>query len=127
MPRFDISDRTIENVIGRLLRIGVLLATAVVFIGAVRYLWRNGDLAPDYAVFAGPLANSRSQPGIANTAFALRGSTIITLGLIILVATPVARVVFAVIGFAMERDRLYTVVSLVVLAILLFGLFGVTI
>jgi uncharacterized membrane protein len=125
MPRFDISDRTIENVMGRLLRIGVLLATAVVFIGAVRYLWRNGDLAPDYAVFAGPLADSRSQSGIS-PAFALRGSTIITLGLIILVATPVARVVFAVIGFAMERDRLYTVVSLVVLAILLFGLFGVT-
>ncbi len=124
MPRFDMSDRTLENVMGRLLRVGVLLATAVVLIGGMRYLWRNGDLAPDYGVFAGRLTDFRSQPGITNPILGLRGSTIIQLGLIILVATPVSRVIFAVVGFALERDRLYTVVSLVVLAILLFGLFG---
>ena len=50
------------------------------------------------------------------------GASIIALGLLLLIATPIARVVFAVIGFARERDALYTVVSLIVLAILAFSL-----
>jgi len=34
------------------------------------------------------------------------------------------RVVFAVVGFALERDKLYVVVSLTVLAVLMISLFG---
>jgi len=45
-------------------------------------------------------------------------AALIQLGVLLLVATPVARVVFAVVGFALERDRLYVVVSVAVLAIL---------
>ena len=46
----------------------------------------------------------------------------IQLGLLLLIATPVARVAMAVIGFHLERDRLYEVVSLIVLAVLAFSL-----
>jgi uncharacterized membrane protein len=42
--------------------------------------------------------------------------------LLILIATPIARVIFAVIGFARERDMLYTIISLIVLAVLAFSL-----
>ena len=45
----------------------------------------------------------------------------IQLGILLLVATPICRVIFAVIGFLLERDRLYVVVSLTVLAVLLAG------
>jgi uncharacterized membrane protein len=44
------------------------------------------------------------------------------LGVLLLIATPIARVVFAVVSFAMERDWLYVAISAVVLAILAFGL-----
>ena len=38
------------------------------------------------------------------------------LGLLVLIATPVARVGMCIVGFLFERDRLYTVVSTIVLA-----------
>jgi uncharacterized membrane protein len=50
-------------------------------------------------------------------------ATIIQLGILLLIATPVARVAFALVAFAIERDRLYVAVSLIVLAVLLFSFF----
>jgi uncharacterized membrane protein len=44
--------------------------------------------------------------------------------LLLLIATPVARVMFAVVGFAMERDPLYVLLTLIVLAVLLYSLLG---
>jgi uncharacterized membrane protein len=125
MPAINVSDKAIENVIARLLRFGVLLATTIVILGGIRYLWRNGDLAPDYAAFAGSPSEFRGFSGIMELVLSLRGRAIIQLGLLVLIVTPIARVVFALIGFALEKDRLYTAVSLVVLIILLFGLFGI--
>ena len=52
------------------------------------------------------------------------GQAIIQFGLLLLIATPVARVAFAAIGFAMERDYLYVVITLIVLVVLLYSLFG---
>lgn len=45
-------------------------------------------------------------------------------GLLALVATPVVRVMASVVGFALEHDRLYAGITIVVLAILLVSLFG---
>jgi uncharacterized membrane protein len=50
-------------------------------------------------------------------------ATIIQLGVLLLIATPVARVGFALVAFAIERDKLYIAVSLTVLAVLLFSFF----
>jgi Protein of unknown function (DUF1634) len=41
---------------------------------------------------------------------------------LLLLATPVARVVFSIAAFALERDRMYVGITLVVLAILAYGL-----
>jgi uncharacterized membrane protein len=43
-------------------------------------------------------------------------------GLFILIGTPVARVIFALVGFALERDRIYVAITVVVLAILLYSI-----
>jgi len=45
-------------------------------------------------------------------------------GLLVLIATPVVRVMASVVGFVLERDRLYAAITIVVLAILLVSLFG---
>ena len=66
----------------------------------------------------------RTFAGILADIGQFRGRGIIQLGLLLLIATPVARVVFAIIGFALEKDRLYVVVAALVLGILLFSLFG---
>jgi uncharacterized membrane protein len=47
---------------------------------------------------------------------------IIQLGILLLIATPIARVAFALLAFAIERDRLYICISLTVLAVLAWGM-----
>ena len=47
---------------------------------------------------------------------------LIQFGLLLLIAVPVARVAFSVVAFALQRDRTYVVVTLIVLAVLLYGL-----
>jgi uncharacterized membrane protein len=53
-----------------------------------------------------------------------RGRSLIQLGLLLLIATPIARVVFSIVGFAIERDRMYVAFTLIVLAVLLYSLLG---
>jgi len=115
-------DRRIETIIGNLLRTGVLLAAFVVSAGGFFYLLHHHADPVSYKTFV-PGANSVSTlPGIVHSALHFESVGWIQFGLLLLIATPVARVCFAVIGFALERDRLYTVISLIVLAILVASL-----
>ena len=57
-----------------------------------------------------------------NNAFSGNSNGIIQLGLLLLIATPVARVVFSAFAFAIQQDKLYVFVTLAVLAVLAFGL-----
>jgi uncharacterized membrane protein len=121
-PRWD--DRRVEFAISRLLRTGVLIAAAVAVAGGAIYLVRHGQQPFDYRLFRGEPSDLRSPLGILADALAGRGRGLIQLGLLLLIATPVARVVFSVFAFAMQRDRLYVAVTLLVLAVLLFSLAG---
>jgi uncharacterized membrane protein len=118
------SDQRIEAIIGDLLRAGVVFSGAIVVIGGMVYLIHQGNTAPHYGVFHGEPSDLRSVRGIVRDALAGQGRGIIQLGLLFLIATPVARVVFSIFAFAVQRDRLYVVVTLTVLAILMFSLTG---
>jgi uncharacterized membrane protein len=52
----------------------------------------------------------------------LQGDGVIQFGLLVLIATPIVRVILAVAAFAIERDGLYVVIGLIVLAILTYSL-----
>jgi uncharacterized membrane protein len=106
-----------------MLRTGVMLAAAVVLAGGVLYLAQNRGPRPNYHQFHGERPQLLSLPGIAHGVASGDARSIIMLGLLLLIATPVARVVMCVVGFAFERDRLYVVVSSVVMVILLYSLF----
>jgi uncharacterized membrane protein len=123
-PAKSWTDQRIENILGNLLRAGVLLAALVVLIGASIYLIRHGRSPADYRIFQGEPADLRNIRGIFQQAFALQGRGVIQLGLLLLIATPVARVAFSVWGFAEEHDRMYVVFTLIVLAVLLYSLLG---
>jgi uncharacterized membrane protein len=118
------SDQRVEQAIGNLLRVGLLLATAVVIAGAAVYLSRHGGEAPDYRVFRGEPADLRGIGGIVALARQDSGRGIIQLGLLLLLATPVARVAFSIAAFALQRDRVYVAVTMLVLAVLLYSLAG---
>ena len=120
----DFNDQRIEIIIGTLLRTGVILAAAVVVFGAIVYLSRHGHEVPHYDRFHGEPERLKSVSEIVRGAFSMSGSAIIQLGLLLLVAAPVARVVFSVFAFAIERDSLYVVITLIVLGVLAYSLFG---
>lgn len=124
MTHLSLDDHRIEVMIGNLLRAGVLISAAVVLLGAAVYLSRHAMTPTDFHTFRGEAAALRTVPAIVRGAAHLHGKSIIQLGLLLLIATPVARVVFSVIGFAIEGDYLYIALTLVVLAVLLYSLLG---
>lgn len=109
------TDRQMDQIIGNLLRTGVALAAAVVAAGGVWYLAVNGVTAADYRHFH---AESR---GPRSLALLTPPQTVILIGLLILIATPVARVMFSLVAFALERDRVFVGITAVVLGVLAYS------
>jgi uncharacterized membrane protein len=118
------NDERLEGLLGTVLRWGVASAAAVVAVGAVVFLVRHGSEHPQYQVFRGEPSDLKTVPGIFRDAVAGRGRGLIQLGLLLLVATPVTRVVLSVAVFALQRDRRYVLITLIVLVVLLYSLFG---
>ena len=114
-----------DRAIGVVLRMGVMAAAAVVLGGGVWYLARFGMLVPNYRAFHGEPEGLRSVAGIWKGVVAMQPRSVIQLGLLLLIATPIARVALSVFAFAAQRDRTYVAITLVVLAILIGSLTGV--
>lgn len=119
-----LSDQQVEEIIGDLLRAGVIIAASVVLLGGIIYLVRHGEDAPNHHVFLGEPAYLRGVAGIITEARSFSGRGIIQLGLLLLVATPVARVIFSVAAFALQRDWTYLAITLIVLTVLGYSLLG---
>ena len=117
-------DKRIDAIMGMLLRTGVLVASAIVLIGGMVFLARHREPVTNYRVFQGEPAELRTVHGIFHEAAAWHPQGLIQLGLLLLIATPVARVAFSVGAFSYERDWTYVAVSLFVLAILMYSLFS---
>jgi len=120
----SLATEKMDIIIGNLLRAGVILSGAIVFIGGLVYLFRHGAEAPAYHVFHGEPSDLRGVPGILHDVVAFRGRGIIQLGLLLLIATPVARVAYLIYAFVLQKDRLYAAVALLVLLLLAYGLSG---
>jgi uncharacterized membrane protein len=112
-------DKDVEVVLGNLLRWGVIISSFVVLIGGIIYIVRHGEASPDYKTFHGLLQPYHNLSNIFNGINDLKGQAIIQLGVILLIATPIARVVFSIIGFIRERDFLYIFIALIVLGIII--------
>ncbi len=119
-----ISDAGIDELIGGLLRVGVVVSSLIVLIGGGLYLKRHGSQLPNYRMFYGEPSELRNVLGIMKEASSFSGRGIIQFGLLLLIATPVMRVAFAVAAFILQRDRIYVAVTLIVLSVLLFSLAG---
>jgi uncharacterized membrane protein len=117
-----ISEKRFESLIGTMLRAGVILAAAVVLLGGVLYLKKFGAVTPDYRIFHGEASDLRSLRAIFGDAVTGHSRGLIQLGLLILIATPIARVAFSVAAYLSERDWLYTAITLLVLGILVYSL-----
>jgi uncharacterized membrane protein len=116
------TDRQMDLVIGKLLRFGVIFSAILVFFGGALYLQNPLHSAPKYSHFLAESTSLQRVAGVLRGAVHLDANSVIQLGLLFLIATPVARVAFCVVGFARQRDRLYIVISSSVLLILIYSL-----
>lgn len=122
-PSHPPNDDRLERLVSGVLRIGLAVAGLLVLVGICLLLARQGEARADYHLFHGEPSDLRSLTGIGWEAAALHARGIIQLGLLVLIATPIARVALAAVGFARERDRVYVLIALAVLAGLLWSLF----
>lgn len=113
----NFKDKDMQAVIGWVLRLGVIISMLIVAVGGVIYLCRHGHSAADYSVFKG-VPDFVHPAGIIDGILAHRGRAIIQAGIILLIATPVLRVLFSAIGFILEKDYLYTAITVLVLLII---------
>ncbi|MBW8769689.1 MAG: DUF1634 domain-containing protein [Gemmatimonadetes bacterium] len=118
------SDYDVEQVVGRLLQAGVILASIVVVVGGTLLLARHGSEATAFSVFRGDSSTLRSVSATLRGALHGDPRAIVQLGLVLLIATPVARVALTLAAFAAQRDRMYVAMTGLVLALLLIGLFS---
>jgi uncharacterized membrane protein len=110
------TDRRMDAIIAKLLRIGVGSAAAVVLAGGIAYVASTGRTVPGYLHFHPEmrgLGALRSLPW---------PELLIEIGLLVLIATPVARVIFCLAAFVVERDRMYVGFTAAVLAVLLYSI-----
>lgn len=107
-----------------LLRFGVLTAALIVFVGGAKFLSTEAAMITPFDVFHGEPRALRGVSAIVSGAARFEARSVIMLGLLVLIATPILRVVFSVVIFLFERDVIFVAITLFVLAVLLFGLLG---
>jgi uncharacterized membrane protein len=115
------NDERLERIISIVLRTGVMLSAAVVFLAGSCYLVRHGHEVANYHIFHGTPETYRSIGAIIHAMGPSDCRATIQFGLLLLIATPIARVAFSLVGFALERDRTYVVITSIVLAVLLYS------
>jgi uncharacterized membrane protein len=118
------NDERAEQLIGNLLRVGVISAASIMLIGGVVYLARHAMEPAGQHVFRGEPADLTAIRGIVADALGLQGRGIIQLGVLATIAVPVLRVLFSIVSFALERDWTYVAITLAVFLILCASLFS---
>jgi uncharacterized membrane protein len=118
------ADQKMDATMGILLRTGVISAASIVLLGGILFLIRHKTPVTDYHVFSGEPSDLRTISGIFADVKAFHARGLIQLGLLVLIATPVARVVFSLLAFMYQKDWKYVVFTAIVLGLLLYSLLG---
>ncbi|GAC1306663.1 MAG: DUF1634 domain-containing protein [Mucilaginibacter sp.] len=117
-------DTDMQLLLGRVLRAGTVTSVCIVFFGGVIYLHGYGHFLASYKVFNGTPSFLHQTGSLFEGVLALRGQAIIQIGILLLIATPILRVIFSAIGFVLEKDYLYVGISLLVLLIIFTSMLG---
>ena len=118
------TEQQLEVLLSNLLKYGVLIASAVVLLGGILYLIRHGAEPAEYKFFRGEPSEFRSPAGVVNAVLSGSRRGIIQLGLLLLIATPVFRVIISLLTFLLKREFIYVIVTSLVLASLTYSLVG---
>lgn len=120
----NINDKDIQAILGTLLRAGVIISMTIVFIGGIIFLIHHQGVIVDYKVFKPEISEFSSIAAIFNGVGTLRGDAIVQFGILMLIFTPIARIIFAIFSFFLERDYLYVLIGFIILTIIIISLSG---
>lgn len=115
-------DQDVQLLIGNVLRWGVMLAMLIVFTGGSIYVYRHAHEKASYNIFTGEPLFLRNLKGILQNVAELKSRAIIQTGILLLIATPIARVLLSVVSFLLEKDYLYVAITLLVLSVIIFSI-----
>ncbi|MEJ2008235.1 MAG: DUF1634 domain-containing protein [Acidobacteriota bacterium] len=115
--------RRMEKLIGLVLLAGVLTSAFIVLFGGVLYMWRHGATPVHYRIFRGEPSDLRSLAGIWKDFEHGSARGTIQFGLMLLVGVQVIRVALTGILFLLNRDKVFVVITFLVLAMLTYALF----
>lgn len=100
--------------IALVLKIGINCSMTIIIVGLILFFLTGQS---GYSLNTYPQSITEIMSGVS----ALKPFAIITLGLFVLILTPVVRIVTAMIGFIIEKDYLYVTITISVLIILMMS------
>lgn len=118
------SDQAVNVLVSIILRIGLLSACALMILGATIHLFQHPEHDLQLAQFHSEPEALRSIGGTVKLALSGNGLGVMQLAVLVLLATPFLRIIFAGIAFARQLDWKFVVISCIVLGTLLYGLFA---
>jgi uncharacterized membrane protein len=121
------NDAQLQNSLARVMLTGVLVAAAVMGAGLIWFVATHEGMPPGDHLFSGEPKYFENPVSMLERAISLKAighrRSVIMIGVVLLLINPLIRVAFAAVGFAAQRNRLYTVISLAVLGVLLLSFF----
>ena len=117
--------RRAELLLSNVLRGGVLTSLGVILVGTLVTFIHHPDYVSSPQELARLTQGGAAFPHTIRDLVAalaeLRGQAIVVLGLLVLIATPVARVAVSILLFLEEHDRVYVAITAAVLLLLILS------
>lgn len=114
-----------HQLIGTTLRVGVMTACTIALVSGLYYLIRHGmEPMPNYRVFHGEPSSLTSLSGIFGGLLHFEAKNWIQLGVLVLMLTPIIRILLSLIDFAREKDWLYVSITAIVFLVIISNSLG---
>ncbi|WP_294288345.1 DUF1634 domain-containing protein [uncultured Chryseobacterium sp.] len=121
--RKNFTDTDLNRSVGNLLRLGVILSVITSLVGFVKLFMEGFQMPKKYRLLEMGESSEKVWSHFWNTLCKGEGMAIIQLGILLLIFTPLMRIIFALIGYLKEKDYVYVVISSIVLAIMAISFF----
>jgi uncharacterized membrane protein len=121
------NDAQLQNSLARLMLTGVLVAAAIMGAGLIWFVATHEGMPPGDHLFSGEPKYFENPVSMLQRAFDLKAvghrRSLLMIGVVLLLLNPLVRVAFAALGFAAQRDKLYTAISVLVFGVLVLSFF----
>lgn len=115
------TDVDLNRSVGNLLRLGVILSVTTSLIGFIKLFLEGFKMPKDYSFLNMGTSSEKVWGQFWNSLCKGEGMAIIQLGILMLIFTPLMRIIFALIGYLKEKDYTYVIISSIVLVIMIIS------